>query len=130
MTVSRFHIAGMDCAAEEQLVRMALSDVSHIDGLEFNLQQRDVLIDHAGDLGAIDSALKTLNLGANYVEDVDALAKPAIDAGVTVKKELADQFYGDRMVTLTDPYGYDWCLGTHIEDVSEEEIERRMNEMH
>ena len=77
MTVSRFHIAGMDCAAEEQLVRMALSDVSHIDGLEFNLQQRDVLIDHAGDLGAIESALKTLNLGANYVEDVDAIGPPA-----------------------------------------------------
>ena len=65
-----------------------------------------------------------------YVEDVDAMSKQAIAAGMTVKKELADQFYGDRMVTLTDPYGYDWCLGTHIEDVSEEEIERRMSEMY
>lgn len=65
-----------------------------------------------------------------YVEDVDALAEQAIAAGMTVKRELADQFYGDRMVTLTDPYGYDWCLGTHIENVDEEEIERRMNEMH
>jgi len=62
--------------------------------------------------------------------EVDALTKQAIEAGMTVKRELADQFYGDRMVTLTDPYGYDWCLGTHIEDVSDEEIERRMGEMH
>ncbi|QEG01940.1 Glyoxalase-like domain protein [Stieleria maiorica] len=65
-----------------------------------------------------------------YVEDVDARAKQAIDAGMTVKRELADQFYGDRMVMLTDPYGYEWCLGTHVEDVSDEEIQRRMQEMH
>lgn len=65
-----------------------------------------------------------------YVEDVDAATERAIAAGMTVKNELADQFYGDRMVTLTDPFGYDWCLGTHIEDVSDEEVERRMNELH
>lgn len=65
-----------------------------------------------------------------YVEDVDARAQQAIDAGMTVRRELADQFYGDRTVTLTDPYGYDWCLGTHIEDVSDEELELRMNEMY
>ena len=64
-----------------------------------------------------------------YVENVDAVAKQAIDAGMTVKKELEDQFYGDRLVTLTDPYGYDWCLGTHIEDVSAEETQQRLNEM-
>ena len=64
-----------------------------------------------------------------YVEDVDAVARQAIDAGMTVKKELADHFYGDRMVTLSDPYGYDWCFGTHIEDVSDKEIARRMNEL-
>lgn len=65
-----------------------------------------------------------------YLEDVDAATERAIAAGMTVKQELADQFYGDRMVTLTDPFGYDWCLGTHIEDVSDEEVERRMNEMY
>ncbi|WP_197169553.1 VOC family protein [Novipirellula galeiformis] len=43
-----------------------------------------------------------------YVDDVDAFAEQAFAAGMTVKKELADQFYGDRMVTLNDPYGYDW----------------------
>ena len=64
-----------------------------------------------------------------YSEDVDALAKQAIDAGMTVKKELKDQFHGDRMVTLTDPYGYDWCLATHIEDVGDEETQQRLNEM-
>ncbi len=50
MTVSRFHVAGMDCAAEEQLVRMALSDIDDIDRIVVDLDERDVLIDHAADI--------------------------------------------------------------------------------
>ena len=46
MTVSRFHVAGMDCAAEEQLVRMALSDIDQINRIDADLEQRAVLIDH------------------------------------------------------------------------------------
>lgn len=65
-----------------------------------------------------------------YVEDVDAATERAVKAGMTVKRELADQFYGDRMSTLTDPFGYDWCLGTHIEDVSEAELSKRMAELY
>jgi len=69
VTVSRFHVAGMDCAAEEQLVRIALADVDGIDRLEFDLGQRDVVIDHDTAPGAIAAALDILNLGASHVDD-------------------------------------------------------------
>ena len=63
---------------------------------------------------------------AIYVEDVDHAFERAVQAGGTVKRALTDQFYGDRSGTLMDPFGYQWTLATHIEDVSSEEMERRM----
>jgi PhnB protein len=60
-----------------------------------------------------------------YVEDVDAVAAKAIAAGATVKRPVADQFYGDRLGTLEDPFGHTWHISTHIEDVSMEELSRR-----
>jgi len=63
-----------------------------------------------------------------YVEDVDSAFKRAIDAGATEERALQDQFYGDRTGTLRDPYGHRWTIGTHVEDVSEEEMERRMKQ--
>ena len=61
-----------------------------------------------------------------YVEHVDAAFARALAAGATVVRPLADQFYGDRSGTLTDPFGHLWTLATHIEDVAPEELERRM----
>jgi len=63
-----------------------------------------------------------------YLADVDAAWERAIGAGCTAERPPADQFWGDRMGTLTDPFGHRWTLSTHIEDVSEEEMERRMQE--
>ena len=63
---------------------------------------------------------------ALYVDDVDAAFSKAIMAGATEVRPVQDQFYGDRSGTLKDPYGYQWTLATHIEDVSEEEAQRRM----
>ncbi len=65
---------------------------------------------------------------AMYVVDVDASFNKAVQAGATVKRPLADQFYGDRSGTLTDPYGHVWTLATHKEDVSHEEMSKRMEE--
>jgi PhnB protein len=62
---------------------------------------------------------------ALYVEDVDAVAQRAIAAGAKVLKPVQDQFYGDRSGTVTDPFGHQWTIATHKEDVSLEEIERR-----
>lgn len=61
-----------------------------------------------------------------YVEDVDNIFKQAIEAGGVEKKPVQDQFYGDRSGTLTDPYGHVWTVATHKEDVSPEEIDKRL----
>ncbi len=61
-----------------------------------------------------------------YVEDVDARFKQAVAAGAKVKKPVEDQFYGDRTGTLEDPFGHVWTIATHTEDLSHEEIVRRM----
>jgi PhnB protein len=61
-----------------------------------------------------------------YVDDVDTVYKQAIDAGGTEKKPLQDQFYGDRSGTLTDPFGHVWTVATHKEDVTPEEIDKRL----
>ena len=64
-----------------------------------------------------------------YVPDVDAAFARALEAGATRVRPVEDQFYGDRSGTLADPYGYQWTLATHIEDVSTEEAQRRMAAM-
>ena len=63
-----------------------------------------------------------------YVEDVDKTVPQAIAAGGKELRPLADQFYGDRSGTLTDPYGHIWTVATHREDVSHEELRRRSEE--
>jgi PhnB protein len=60
-----------------------------------------------------------------YVEDVDAVVKQAVDAGATVAMEVADQFWGDRFGTVTDPFGHSWSIATHIEDLTPDEIAER-----
>jgi PhnB protein len=60
-----------------------------------------------------------------YVEDVDAVAKKALDAGAIATMEVADQFWGDRMGSITDPFGHSWSIATHVEDVPPEEMAER-----
>jgi PhnB protein len=61
-----------------------------------------------------------------YVPDADAAFQRAVDAGATVERPVTDQFWGDRMGTVVDPFGHRWSLGTHVEDVAPEEMGRRM----
>jgi PhnB protein len=61
-----------------------------------------------------------------YVADVDTVFKQAIAAGGKEQRPVKDQFYGDRSGTLEDPFGHVWHVATHTEDVSPEEMERRM----
>ena len=61
-----------------------------------------------------------------YVEDVDTVYKQAIAAGGVEVKALQDQFYGDRSGTLTDPFGHVWTVATHKEDVTPEEMDKRI----
>ena len=66
-------------------------------------------------VGGISSSLMI------YTEDVDSAYARAIAAGCTAERQPEDQFWGDRMGTLVDPFGHRWSLATHKTDVSEEE---------
>ncbi|WP_046006433.1 VOC family protein [Pseudoalteromonas rubra] len=63
-----------------------------------------------------------------YVPDVDSTFTQAIAAGATELRPVVDQFYGDRAGTLQDPFGHVWTIGTHQEDLTEQEIMARMAE--
>ena len=64
-----------------------------------------------------------------YVPDVDAAFDRAVKAGAKPTMPVADMFWGDRYGKLTDPFGHSWSVGTHKEDVSAQEVERRGKEM-
>ncbi len=64
-----------------------------------------------------------------YVEDVDSVYDAAIEAGATSVRAVQDEFYGDRSGQFEDPFGHRWSVATHVEDVSPEEMERRMAEL-
>ncbi len=72
---------------------------------------------------SIGATTVSLNL---YLEDTDAAFQRAVGAGATATMPPADMFWGDRYAKVTDPYGHDWGMATHKEDVSEEEIQRRV----
>ncbi len=61
-----------------------------------------------------------------YVEDCDVVYKQALAAGAKSLREPADQFYGDRTAGVADPFGFHWYIGTHIKDVSMEEMQQHM----
>jgi len=60
-----------------------------------------------------------------YVDDVDTVFDRAVAAGASVKEAVSDKFYGDRIGTLTDPFGHVWHVATHKEDISMEEMGKR-----
>jgi PhnB protein len=60
-----------------------------------------------------------------YVEDVDAVVANAVAAGAKLTRAVADQFYGDRIGGITDPFGHRWFIATHKEDLTRHEIRRR-----
>jgi PhnB protein len=63
-----------------------------------------------------------------YAEDVDATLKQAEEEGATITMEPEDQFWGDRLGQVTDPFGNVWQIATHVEDLTPEELEARGRE--
>jgi PhnB protein len=63
-----------------------------------------------------------------YVEDVDAFFKKAVAAGAKEVEPIKDQFYGDRSGALEDPFGHRWWVATHVEDVPQDELQKRAQE--
>ena len=73
----------------------------------------------------LGSATGSLHL---YVPNVDAAVKRAVDAGARVTMPIADMFWGDRYGKVTDPYGHEWGLATHKEDVTPAQMKKRAAE--
>ncbi|MFC3814142.1 VOC family protein [Lysobacter sp. GCM10012299] len=63
-----------------------------------------------------------------YVPDADAAVEKAVKAGAKVIQPVENQFWGDRVGTVEDPFGHKWMLGTHVEDISDDEMKRRGEE--
>ncbi|MDD4971680.1 MAG: VOC family protein [Paludibacter sp.] len=66
---------------------------------------------------------------ALYVADVDAVFKKAIEEGATQVIPVHDEFYGDRVGHVMDPFGYTWMIVTHQKDMSFEEMQRLADKM-
>ena len=86
--------------------------------------------DESPDMGTVSpqtlgGSAVSLNI---YTEDCDAMFKRAVAAGATVKMPLSDMFWGDRYGKITDPFGHNWGIATHKEDVSEAEMAKRGKE--
>ena len=62
-----------------------------------------------------------------YVEDVDAVYQRALAAGATSQRAPEDQFYGDRSAQIRDPFGHSWFLATRVEEVSDNEMQKRFD---
>ena len=113
-----------------ELVRMPMGDkIGHAE-----MQIGDsifMLADESPEMGAVAPAGsgRTPVALCLYVNDVDAVFKQAIAAGAKEVRALQNQFYGDRSGMLSDPFGHTWNVATHVEDVSPEEMHKRMAAM-
>jgi len=63
-----------------------------------------------------------------YVEDVDSTFSRALEAGASEKRPIENQFWGDRMGSLIDPFGHLWSLATHVEDLPDDQLQQRMEQ--
>jgi PhnB protein len=89
-----------------------------------------MLSDENPERGALSPATVGRSTGSImlYTDDVDATFKRAVDNGAKSNQSPTDMFWGDRMGNLTDPFGHQWAIATHKEDVSPEEMQRRMQQ--
>jgi PhnB protein len=114
----------------EELFRMPMPD-GKIAHAEIKIGDSPVMMADAGEEHKGPRAFGGSPVGLMiYVEDVDRIFRQALAAGAKEKEPVADKFYGDRSGSLVDPFGHLWTVATHIEDVSMEEIERRVAKMH
>jgi PhnB protein len=90
-----------------------------------------MLADEYPDIGFVSP--KTLGGSAAhlmvYVDDCDATVDAAVKAGARVVQPAENKFYGDRSAHIEDPFGHNWNVSTHVEDVSEEEMAKRASEL-
>ena len=106
----------------EEKFRMDTADGS-IGHAEMTIGDSVVMLGEAGEENPPMPAMIHL-----YVEDCDATYERALAAGGKSAREPADQFYGDRSAGVRDPAGNLWWIATHVEDVPEDEMAKRMAE--
>jgi PhnB protein len=112
----------------QELMRAADPSGEKIWHAEMKIGDSIIMVnDEFPDMGSLSP--RSLGGSANqiflYVEDADSAWARAIDAGATVKFDIMDAFWGDRLGVVADPYGHAWVIATHTEDVSPEEAARR-----
>ena len=90
-----------------------------------------MLVDEMPEWGALGpKSLKGSSVTIHlYVDDADAFVARAVKAGAKVTMPVADMFWGDRYGKLEDPFGHHWSVGTHVRDVSMEEMQQAMRAM-
>jgi PhnB protein len=90
-----------------------------------------MLADEFPDMGAVapkGGATTSMSLHL-YVDKVDDIVARAVAAGAKIHRPVETKFYGDRSGSIIDPFGHHWTISTHVEDVPEEEMKRRMAAM-
>ena len=112
----------------EKAMTMPMGDSGKLAHAEIRIDGSHVMLadefPEMGFLGPLKRGGATASLMI-YVADVDSAFARALAAGAKQERAPEDQFWGDRMGTLVDPFGHRWTLATHVEDVSDEEIRRR-----
>ncbi len=135
------HLICADAAAALEFYKKAFGavELSRVPGADGKLMHASVRIGDSvvmlndempewGSLGpkALKGSPVTIHL---YVENADAAFAQAVAAGAKVTMALDDMFWGDRYGKLEDPFGHHWSIGTHIRDVSPEEMQAAMEQM-
>ena len=117
-----------DAFGAEEVMRMPMGDSGKLAHAEIRIQGSHVMLadefPEMGFLGPLKRGGATASLMI-YLPEVDSAFARALAAGAKEERAPADQFWGDRMGTLVDPFGHRWTLSTHVEDVSDEEMQRR-----
>ena len=114
-----------------EVLRMPMGDSGKIAHAEIRIGDSHVMLSEEWpDMNILAPTSRGGPTSSNliYVEDVDAAYATALAAGATAERPPENQFWGDRMGTLVDPFGHRWSLATHVEDVAEDEMQRRMAE--
>jgi uncharacterized glyoxalase superfamily protein PhnB len=112
----------------QERMRMTGPDGRHVMHAELKIGDSFVFLsDEFPDMGcrspeSLGGTASALHLN---VEDVDAAFQRAVSAGATVRMPVADMFWGDRYGKVVDPFGHEWGLATHKEDLSQEQIRKR-----